>query len=198
MKALETQTSMNRVKRVIGYALLMLTLTTVTIGCSKKKSGGDRSYRARNTGYAGQFTDPRTGQALSSGWGQIYGTNMNTVRTFMNNPADLGNVSPAANDVTGIRFRGSESARRLEMVVFDERAYNTGLAFDWYMRIVDVTDDGTYITVYAVDEADNSEEVIFRGTISGSVWNGQVYFAKNGSTAVPLGQFSVAMNAFFN
>ncbi len=196
---METKSNMNQVRRAIGYALLMLTLTTVSVGCSKKKSGGDRSYRgARGTGHTGQLTDPRTGQALSSGWGQIYGANANTIRTFMNNPSDLGYVSGNANDTTGIRFRGNLNAGRIEMVVWDDYANQTGMAYDWMMRIVDQTDDGTYVTVYAVDEGNNNEEVIFRGTISGSIWRGQVYYAKNRSQAVLLGNFEVAVNSFFN
>lgn len=187
---------------------LLIAVTGLGTGCSKKKVGGKTNgYRYSRTNVPNNaLTDPRTGQVITSEWGTIFssgGSFNSAMRSFMPGVSDLGYISANPGDATGLRFRGRVSSGIFEIMVWDEVASQTGKVYFWQMRVADVQDEGGNIrTVYLEDTIG---DVALQGEImSNGEWAGYVYYrnAIDGQTQnqnwIQLGNFRIAQNPTLN
>ena len=183
------------------YLLGVTLMLTGMVACGPKRSKGSSSVRVapRNSDYAQPNMSGTT--ASASSWGAIGSTDQNfsnTLSAFMYGITDLGFVSGNTNDTTGIRFRGSVAQKKIEMLVWDDVANQTHMAYFWSMDIVNVekTQNGAVITV-----RDSVGTVVFNGSFTNTgMWQGTVTFqnsAQTNNASGTLGNFAIVMNGFF-
>ncbi|MEQ1664346.1 MAG: hypothetical protein ABL927_03105 [Bdellovibrionales bacterium] len=196
MKASNNSLNWKTVKKAMYLVGIAFVLTS-SMACSSKSK--DRTP----VRYVGRVNNNQIGNMTSSNgqqntWGYLASNDPNfssVLQSFMYGVSDLGYVSASLNASTGIAFRASISAKRLDMLVWDDKANAGQGSFYWSFQIVDIQQSASNAVVVAKD---NIGTITLNGNIVGSTWQGSLMFqnsADSNGAQGSLGSFSIPLSA---
>lgn len=200
--------------------ILILLPILFLVACNQKKDNKANILRSNIGGVVGGLNTCVNGQSsvgriFDAGQSGGIGTFEARVKGLLSasiNPNDVGTISAAANDVTGVRFQGiikldtagnvQATSTQMTIEVYDSFT----LSGQNPIRLVFSTSDGSQIsgsfntqTGYgSVVFADEYGSITFTGTIDAQNFSGQVSyinkvnFVGGANVSGPLGQFTIA------